>query len=435
MIASLPFAVEDTFRSLRSRNFRLFMASQIISMTGIWVQRMSMGWLVYSLTDSPFLLSLNDFASQIPILLFGLFTGAIVDRTDKRRLIQRTQFLLMLLALTLAFLTLSSRASFTFIFFVSICLGCTNALDMPARQACISQMVDRPDYLTNAIALNSAVFNLSRVIGPTVAGFVVAAIGEGYCFLLTGLAFCAPIYALSVMKLRTASSSASEKRPGMLSSIREGISYVGQNRHLSTILLFVCCTSFLGLPIYVMFPVLVRKVLEGDARLFGYLLGGIGIGALCGTIKIAAASGIQGMPRRLFYSLLTFGTALTTMGLVQNRLLIITLSVFVGWGLIHSTTACNTMIQTFISDTMRGRVMGLYSIAVSGIAPIGSILAGSLMHHFGVVPTILVHGGACIMTALMFRYFIPILDNRIYILYEECCGESDFAERREKATA
>lgn len=427
---SLPFVIEETFRSLHSRNFRLFMGSQIISMTGIWVQRMSMGWLVYRLTDSPFLLSLNDFASQIPILLFGLFTGAIVDRTDKRHLIQRTQFLLMLLALSLAFLTLSNRVNFAFIFFISVCLGCTNALDMPARQACISQMVDKPAYLTNAIALNSAVFNLSRVIGPTVAGFVVAAVGEGYCFLLTGLAFCAPIYALSIIKLRPVVSSVPETRPGMLSSIREGVSYVRHNRHLSTILLFVCCISFLGLPIYVMFPVLVKKVLGGDARLFGYLLGGIGIGALCGTMKIAAAPSIQGMPRRLFYSMLTFGAALTGMGLVQNQLLIMLLSLFVGWGLIHSTTASNTMLQTFISDTMRGRVMSLYTIAVSGIAPIGSILAGSLMHHLGVVPTVLFHGGACIVTALAFRYFIPILDSHIYSLYEGRY-EEDFSEGKE----
>lgn len=413
-----PSSLEKTFRSLHSRNFRLFMSSQVISMTGIWVQRMSMGWLVYRLTDSPFLLSLNDFAGQIPILILGLFTGVIVDRADKRHLIQRTQFLLMLLALTLALLTLSDLVSFGFIFFISICLGCINALDMPARQACISQMVDHPDHLTNAIALNSAVFNLSRVIGPTVAGFVVAAVGEGYCFLLTGAAFCAPIYALSVMRLRPAATPAAQQDAGILSSIGEGLQYVRRNRHLGTILLFVCCVSFLGMPIYVLFPVFVRTVLGGDARLLGYLLGGIGVGALCGTVKIASASGIQGMPRQLFYSILVFGTALTGMGFAQSKILAVLLSAFVGWGLVLSTTSCNTMLQSFISDAMRGRVMGLFTIAISGIAPMGSILAGFLMHHFGIVPAILFHGGMSVITALAFSYFIPLLDNSIGGFYE-----------------
>ena len=405
---------------MQFRNFRLFISSQIVSMTGIWVQRMTTGWLVYGLTKSPFLLSAIDFASQIPILILGLFAGALVDRLDKQRLIQRTQCLLMILALSLAYLTLSNKVSFVAVFLISICLGCINAFDMPARQACISQMVERPDYLTNAIALNSAVFNLSRVIGPTMAGFIVALVGEGYCFLVTGIAFCAPIYAFFVMKLPPAEPVT--ERQGMFSSIKEGIGYVAKNRHLRTLLVLVSCISFLAMPIYVNFPVLVVERLAGNAQHLGFLLGGIGVGALGGTMKIASASSIRGMPRRLFYSLMLLALSLTAMSFVRMKTLAVLLSPAVGWGFVHSVTSCNTMLQTFIPDSMRGRVMSLYSMCVSGIAPIGSILAGSIMHHFGVMWAILFQGCALTVTALVFTRFIRLLDNSIHSLYEDLVG-------------
>ena len=417
MNMQIPSSLKETFRSLRFRNFRLFMSSQVISMTGIWMQRMATGWLIYRLTESPFLLSAIDFASQIPILLLGLFSGVLVDRLDKRRLIQVTQCFLMLLAMLLAFLTLTDRVTFASVFFISICLGSINAFDMPARQACISQMVDRSDYLTNAIALNSAVFNLSRVIGPTMAGFVVAAVGEGYCFLFTGIAFCAPIYAFSVMRLRHTPPVV--EKQNMFSSIKEGLGYIRYNKHLRTILALVSCISLLGMPIYVVFPVLVVENLSGGAQLLGVLLGGIGVGALAGTMKIASASSIRGMPRRLFYSLLLLGIGLVCMGIARNQILAVLATPLVGWGLVHSMTSCNTMLQTFISDAMRGRVMSLYSMCLSGMAPLGSIVAGIIMHRFGVVPAILLQGGACIVTAFVFTRFIRLLDNSIHSLYAE----------------
>lgn len=416
----------ETFRSLQSRNFRLFMTSQVVSMTGIWMQRMATVWLVLSLTDSPFRSSSNDFASQIPILVLGLFSGALVDRIDKKHLIQATQFMLLLIALLMGFLTLSQRASYPIILMVSILLGSINAFDMPARQACISQMVDCPDCLANAIALNSAVFNLSRVIGPSVAGFIVAAVGEGYCFLLTGLAFLAPIYALFIMRLPP-QAPPETPRPSVVLSIREGLAYVKENRHLEIVLLLMCAVSFLGMPIYVTFSALVKMVLREDASLFGLILSGVGLGALSSTIRIASARSIRGFPSRMFWALIVMGVGLLSMALVRNRWILLPMSALVGGGLVYSTTGCNTMLQSFISDDMRGRVMSLYVMAFSGFAPLGSLAAGAIMNRVGVTWAILLQGAGCFLTAAVFRCFVKVLDRNIRALYGEKEEESEGA--------
>lgn len=416
----------ETFRSLQSRNFRLFMTSQVVSMTGIWMQRMATVWLVLSLTDSPFRSSSNDFASQIPILVLGLFSGALVDRIDKKHLIQATQFMLLLIALLMGFLTLSQRASYPIILMVSILLGSINAFDMPARQACISQMVDCPDCLANAIALNSAVFNLSRVIGPSVAGFIVAAVGEGYCFLLTGLAFLAPIYALFIMRLPP-QAPPETPRPSVVLSIREGLAYVKENRHLEIVLLLMCAVSFLGMPIYVTFSALVKMVLREDASLFGLILSGVGLGALSSTIRIASARSIRGFPSRMFWALIVMGVGLLSIALVRNRWILLPMSALVGGGLVYSTTGCNTMLQSFISDDMRGRVMSLYVMAFSGFAPLGSLAAGAIMNRVGVTWAILLQGAGCFLTAAVFRCFVKVLDRNIRALYGEKEEESEGA--------
>lgn len=416
----------ETFRSLQSRNFRLFMTSQVVSMTGIWMQRMATVWLVLSLTDSPFRSSSNDFASQIPILVLGLFSGALVDRIDKKHLIQATQFMLLLIALLMGFLTLSQRVSYPIILMVSILLGSINAFDMPARQACISQMVDCPDCLANAIALNSAVFNLSRVIGPSVAGFIVAAVGEGYCFLLTGLAFLAPIYALFIMRLPP-QAPPETPRPSVVLSIREGLAYVKENRHLEIVLLLMCAVSFLGMPIYVTFSALVKMVLREDASLFGLILSGVGLGALSSTIRIASAWSIRGFPSRMFWALIVMGVGLLSMALVRNRWILLPMSALVGGGLVYSTTGCNTMLQSFISDDMRGRVMSLYVMAFSGFAPLGSLAAGAIMNRVGVTWAILLQGAGCFLTAAVFRCFVKVLDRNIRALYGEKEEESEGA--------
>lgn len=416
----------ETFRSLQSRNFRLFMTSQVVSMTGIWMQRMATVWLVLSLTDSPFRSSSNDFASQIPILVLGLFSGALVDRIDKKHLIQATQFMLLLIALLMGFLTLSQRVSYPIILMVSILLGSINAFDMPARQACISQMVDCPDCLANAIALNSAVFNLSRVIGPSVAGFIVAAVGEGYCFLLTGLAFLAPIYALFIMRLPP-QAPPETPRPSVVLSIREGLAYVKENRHLEIVLLLMCAVSFLGMPIYVTFSALVKMVLREDASLFGLILSGVGLGALSSTIRIASAWSIRGFPSRMFWALIVMGVGLLSMALVRNRWILLPMSALVGGGLVYSTTGCNTMLQSFISDDMRGRVMSLYVMAFSGFAPLGSLAAGAIMNRVGVTWATLLQGAGCFLTAAVFRCFVKVLDRNIRALYGEKEEESEGA--------
>ena len=402
------------------------MSSQIVSMTGIWMQRMATVWLVLSLTDSPFLSSVNDFASQISILILGLFSGAVVDRVDKRHLIQATQLMLLLLALLMSILTLSQRATYPIILILSILLGSINAFDMPARLACISQMVEQAEFLPNAIALNSAVFNLSRLIGPTLAGFIVAAVGEGYCFLLTGLAFLAPIYALSIMKLPY-QEAPTANRVSVGECIKEGLVYVARNGHIRIVLFLLCAVSFLGMPIYVTFSALVKLVLKEDASLFGMILGSVGLGALLSTIHIASASSVRGFPIRMFFSLLFMGTGLTIMALTRNRWILLLMSALTGGGLVYATTGCNTMLQTFISDTMRGRVMSLYMMAFSGFAPLGSLTAGVIMDRVGVIAAIFMQGVACFLSAIFYRRFTPVLDRSIQALYEE--GDTSFEKK------
>lgn len=374
-------------------------------------------WLVLSLTNSPFLSSLNDFASQVPIVLLGLFSGVLIDRMDKRHLIQATQFVLMTLAFAMAIMTFTNKINYTFIFMISVCLGCVNAFDMPARQACISLMVDRPDHLTNAIAINSAVFNLSRVIGPSVAGFAVTAIGESYCYFFTGLAFIAPIYALSIMKLRPQVKANTEEKVSIKNSILEGLSYVRQNAHLKITLLMVSAVCFLAMPIYVTFSALVKLELKTEASLFGLILGGVGLGALVSTFKIAALPDIRGLPRRIFWSLLLLGFGILAMALSKNHAVLVIMAAFVGMGFVYTTTGCNTMLQTFISDNMRGRVMSLYVMSFSGASPLGSLVAGIIMDKVNVLTAIFCQGLLCIVTAFFYIRYIKVLDNKIQSLH------------------
>jgi MFS family permease len=384
------------FRALRSRNYRLFFAGQSVSLIGTWMQRVAMGWLVYRLTWSPFALGVVDFVSQIATLLLGFFAGALVDRVDIRRLLVWTQAGAMAQAFVLSALTLTGKATYLVVLVCGALLGMINAFDMPARHAFVVRMVEDKRDLGNAIALNSSLFNLARLLGPSLAGIVIAAVGEGLCFLLNGLSYLSIIVALKAMRLPPAPVRTSHAPA--LSGIREGVAYAWRNRPIRDILVLLGCLSLLGLPYVVMMPVFAREILHGGPKTLGFLMGATGIGALAGSILLAARSGTKGLARRIpltsgFFSLAVIGFALLPFPAASYILV-----AAAGFGMISTLAACNTMLQTAVDDLFRGRIMSLYTMSLVGIAPFGSLLAGWVSDKVG-VRIALALGGACCMAA------------------------------------
>jgi MFS family permease len=384
------------FRALGSRNYRLFFAGQAFSLIGTWMQRVAMGWLVYRLTWSPLALGIVDFVSQIATLLLGFFAGALVDRVDLRRLLVWTQGLAMGQALVLSALTLMGKASFGAVLACGAILGMINAFDMPARHAFVIRMVEKKEDLGNAIALNSSLFNLARLIGPSLAGIVIAAVGEGLCFLLNGLSYFSIIVALKAMRLPPAGEK--RRHAPALAGIREGLSYAWGNRPIRHILTLLCCLSLMGLPYVVMLPVFAREILLGGPKTLGFLMGATGIGALAGSMLLASRRGTKGLEKGIpaasgLFSIAVVGFAFSPMPAASYLLVGLA-----GFGMISTLATCNTMLQTLVDDPYRGRVMSLYTMALVGIAPFGSLFSGWLTGLIGVRLALAI-GGACCMAA------------------------------------
>ena len=404
------------FRALSSRNYRLFFAGQAFSLVGTWMQRVAMSWLVYRLTLSPFALGIVDFASQIATLLLGFFAGALVDRVDLRRLLVWTQGLAMGQALVLSALTLSGKATFLAVLTCGAFLGMINAFDMPARHAFVIRMVEKKEDLGNAIALNSSLFNLARLLGPSLAGIVIAAVGEGLCFLLNGLSYFSIIVALKAMRLPPVTE---ERHPSpALAGIRQGLAYAWQIRPIRDILTLLCCLSLLGLPYVVMMPVFAREVLHGGPKTLGFLMGATGIGALAGSMLLAARKGTKGLEKGIPVAAGLFSAAVIGFALSPVPAASYVLVALAGFGMISTLASCNTMLQTLVENAYRGRVMSLYTMSLVGIAPFGSLLAGWLTGLIGVRLALAI-GGACCMAASAWFW------NRLHAFRDHFPAEGD----------
>lgn len=388
------------FRALRYRNYRLFFTGQAISLIGTWMQRVAMSWLVYRLTLSPFALGTVDFASQIATLLLGFFAGAIVDRVDLRRLLIWTQGLAMGQALVLSALTLAGKATFLAILACGALLGMINAFDMPARHAFVVRMVENKEDLGNAIALNSSLFNLARLLGPAIAGIVIAAVGEGLCFLLNGLSYFSIILALKAMRI----SPAAEVQPQTpaFAGIRQGLSYAWHNRPIRDILILLSCLSLLGLPYVVMMPVFAREILKGGPRTLGFLMGATGAGALVGSMLLAVRKGTGGLEKIIPVVSGLFSAAVVGFAFSPSAGASYVLVAIAGFGMISTLASCNTMLQTLVENAFRGRVMSLYTMALVGIAPFGSLIAGWLTGRMGVRLALALGGICCMGTSAWF---------------------------------
>jgi MFS family permease len=392
-------------RALRSRNFRLFFGGQSVSLVGTWITRIATSWLVYRLTGSALLLGLVGFCGQIPTLLLAPFVGVLVDRMDRHRILLVTQVLSLLQSATLAVLTLSGRISVMDILVLQVVQGIINAFDTPARQAFVVEMVADRDDLPNAIALNSTMVNASRIIGPSIGGIIIAAVGEGWCFTLDAVSYVAVILSLMAMRLTARALPARDTR--MREELRTGFEYVWRFLPIRWALLLLSLVSIMGMPYSVLMPAISTTVLHGGPHTLGFLMTASGAGALVGALYLASRRSILGLERAMVIASGCFGLGLIALSF--STVLWISLAVLplVGAGMMVTMAAANTIIQTVVTEQLRGRVMAFYTMAFLGSAPIGSLLAGVAAEQIGAPRTILLGGVACIAAAGWFGSRLP----------------------------
>ncbi len=394
------------FRALRHRNYRLYFSGQLVSLIGTWMQSVAQSWLVYRLTGSATLLGVVGFASQVPTFLLAPAGGVLADRWPRRRILVATQSVSALLALGLAALTLSGRITVPALLVFAGLLGVVNAIDIPARQAFVVEMVGRED-LINAIALNSTAFNGARVVGPAAAGLLVAAIGEGWCFLVNSASFLAVIG--SLLRMRLAPAPTRPPHAPWLESLVEGFRYVAAARPVRALLLLLGLVSFTGMPYVVLMPIFADRILGGGPSGLGILMGATGIGALGGAMALAARERVSGLGRRVALAAGGFGLALIGFSAARAFWLSAALLVPVGFFLMSQMAASNTLIQAMVPDAFRGRVMALYAMMFMGMAPFGALVSGAAADRFG-APLVVAAGGAlCGLGAIVFARRLPQL--------------------------
>jgi MFS family permease len=402
--ASPKSRVAVAVRALRHRNFQLFFAGQLISLIGTWMQTVAQSWLVYRLTGSTLLLGTVGFASQIPVFLIAPIGGTVADRANRHRVVIATQVASMLLAFVLAVLTLTHRIQVWQIMVLAASLGVVNAFDIPARQAFLMDMVGRED-LMNAIALNSSMFNSARILGPAVAGIVVAWVGEGWCFFANAVSYIAVIAGLLMMKTQHPVNLANEASP--IEHILEGFRFVVRAKPIRAILLLLGLVSLVGIPYSVLMPVFAREILHGGARELGWLMGATGVGALLGALSLAARVGVRGLGKLIGLCAGGFGVSVILFAFSRNFWLSMLLLLPVGFTMMVQMASSNTLLQSMVPDQMRGRVIAVYSMMFMGMAPFGAFFAGAIAHRIGAPWTVAMGGVACIAGAIAFRLALP----------------------------
>jgi len=401
-----PPQLPAMFRALRHRNYRLFFSGQIISLVGTWMQSVAQSWLVYRLTGSSLLLGLVGFAGQFPVFLLAPIGGVVADRYSRHRIVIATQTSAMLLAFLLSALTLLGHIRVWEIMVVASILGVVNAFDIPARQAFIVDMV-KSDDLINAIALNSSMVNGARVVGPAIAGVTVAAVGEGWCFFANGASYIAVIIGLLLMVV--AARSVGPDRVSGLDRIVEGFRWVNNTGPIRALLLLLGLVSLTGMPYAVLMPIFADQILHGGARGLGMLMGASGIGALAGTLTLAAKREVRGLGGWISSASFGFGASMILFASSRSYPLSVVLLVPVGFSMMLQMSASNTLIQTMVPDELRGRVMAVYSMMFMGMAPFGALIAGAVANHLGAPITVALGGSICLTGSLIFRSRWPQL--------------------------
>lgn len=403
--------VKFVLRALGYRNYRIFFAGQGISLTGSWMQIITVSWLVYRLTNSAFLLGIVGFIGQIPAFILSPFAGVFADRGSRKRIILVTQTLAMIQAFILAVLAFKGVIAVWHIVVLSIFMGLVNAFDMPTRQAFVVDMVTNKEDLGNAIALNSFIFNAARLVGTSAAGIIIAVTSEGMCFLINGISFLAVIFALLSMKIKTIKTKYEKKH--ILYELKEGFIYVFNFLPIRYILLLVSLVNLVGMSYAIIMPVFTKDILMGGPRTLGFLMGGAGLGALCGAFYLASRKDTFGLEKIILLSTFIFGTTLIIFSFSRLMWLSLLLMLCAGFGLMSQIVSSNTLLQNIVQDDKRGRVMSFYTLSFIGIAPFGNLMAGSLASKIGAPKTLLISGFVCILGALFFLSRFSIIKREI----------------------
>ena len=402
-------------RALSYRNYRLFFGGQVISLAGTWITTTATNWLVYRLTHSALLLGVVGFAGQFPAFLLGPVAGIFVDRWNRHRLLVVTQTISMLQSFALAALTLSGRITVHWIIALSIVQGAVNAFDMPGRQAFLLTMVENRQDLGNAIALNSSMVNVARLVGPSVAGIVIAAAGEGWCFMLDGFSYIAVIIALLRMRIAKVATAKSPQHP--LQQFREGFSYVFGFPPIRSIILLLALVSLVGVPYSVLMPIFATQIFHGGPHTLGFLMTASGCGALLGALWLAARRSVVGLGRVIPIAGALFGAGLIAFGLIGTFWIALPCLTVAGFGFMVQMASSNTVIQTIVDDEKRGRVMSFYTMAFLGTVPFGSLIAGWLSSRIGAPDTLIMGGVCCLGGAALFARSLPMLRTHVRPIY------------------
>lgn len=407
--------IKTLLRALSSRNYRLFVAGQSVSLVGTWMQQVAMSWLTYRLTGSAFLLGVVGFTSQIPTLLLSPVAGVLADRWNRRRLLIVTQALAMLQAALLAATVLTGIVHVWHIIVLSLLLGIVNAFDIPIRQSFLVEMVPNREDLGNAIALNSSMVNGARLIGPTIAGLMVASVGEGVCFILNSVSYLAVLMALVAMRL-TPVPHHREKRH-VFHELREGFYYTFGFGPIRSILLLIALVSLTGMPYAVLVPVFAKEILHGGAHTFGFLMTAAGCGAFTGTVYLASRRNVLGLGRLIVIATVLFAVGIASFAVSTNIPLSLAALVVAGFGAMTLVASCNTIVQTIVEEDKRGRVMSFFTVAFLGIAPFGSFGAGAMAGILGPRETLLFGSACCLVGAIMFARHLPHIREKVRPIY------------------
>ena len=394
----------NTLRALRYRNFQLFFAGQLISLIGTWMQSVAQSWLVYRLTGSAALLGLVSFAGQIPIFILSPIAGYAADRLNRHRVVIATQSAALVLALALAALTLTSRIQIWELFVLSVLLGTVNAFDIPARQSFLVEMVGRED-LMNAIALNSSMFNGARIIGPAIAGILVAKIGEGWCFFANGISYIAVIWGLLLMKVKPFRPA--PRSMSAWETIREGFQFVGRTIPIRAIVLLIAIVSFAGMPYSVLMPIFADRILHSGAQGLGLLMGATGVGALGAALLLASRTRLKGFTIWIPSAAALFALSLAGFAVSSRMWLSCALLFVAGFAVMLQVGASNTLIQSMVPDHLRGRAMSVYAMMYMGVGPFGAMTAGFAANGFGARLTLLVGAVICLLASGVFALRLP----------------------------
>jgi MFS family permease len=403
-------------RALQHRNYRLFFGGQGISLIGTWITRVATSWLVYRLTGSELLLGLVGFCGQIPTLLLTPLAGVIVDRADRRRILLVTQILSLLQSAALAALALSGIITVAHILVLQVFQGMINAFDTPVRQSLVVDMVpDRRD-VPNAIALNSSMVNGSRIIGPSIGGAIIAAVGEGWCFAIDALSYVAVVISVLLMRITPRPRLSTG---AMFGDVKTGWRYLVGSVPIRSALTLLAVVSTAGVPYTVLMPAIVTERLHAGPNTLGILMGATGVGALAGGIYLASRETVVGLGRVMLIGTLTFGAALVAFSTAGSVWLAALLLAVAGGGFIVQMASTNTIIQTIVDENFRGRVMGFYTMAFLGTVPIGSLIAGIAADRVGAAATIRTGGLICLVAGAWFAYRLPSLRALVRPLYIE----------------